>query len=156
VKNTDITKLSKTQLMKHFDRERQEWLAAGMSEADIYRVHFGEESENGRGGDYREWLDEQKHIRPDHKYCPGTPVSLEDLEPDGGLTREAFDHISEVEAQIDLELAFDTLTVLQRVAFIEVRLNKRTQADVANELGVSRENVKQAICGALKKLRNIF
>ena len=39
--------------MEHFEQERQEWLSVVMSEADIFRIHFGTEKENGKGGDYR-------------------------------------------------------------------------------------------------------
>lgn len=45
----DFTKLSRKSLMKHFECERQEWLIFGMSEADIFRIHFGDD---GKGGDY--------------------------------------------------------------------------------------------------------
>ena len=57
----DFTKLNKKALLENFEQERQEWLAAGMSEADIFKIHFGELDENGKlvrlkdscyGGDY--------------------------------------------------------------------------------------------------------
>ncbi|MCL2188189.1 MAG: hypothetical protein FWC16_10465 [Defluviitaleaceae bacterium] len=81
--HTDFIKLSREQLLEHFEQERQAWLKAGMSEADIFRIHFGEESENGRGGDYRVWLNERKQTRPDRKYAPGTPVAIDAVDPDG-------------------------------------------------------------------------
>ena len=154
--NTDITKLSRKQLMEHFEQERQEWLSAGMNEADIFRIHFGEENENGRGGDYRVWLDERKRVRPDHKYAPGTPVAIDTVDPDGAWINGGMGGIDESEFNIDLEAALSTLTELQRKSFVEVRLNERTQAEVAEELGVSRESIKQAIAGALKKLKKYF
>jgi RNA polymerase sigma factor (sigma-70 family) len=135
------------------ESERREWLAAGMSEADIHRVHFGEEHENGRGGDYGVWLSERKHCRPDRKYAPGVAVAIDTVDPDGAWISGGNGGIDEVEFMTDLEAALDELTELQRKSFVEVRLNERTQADVADELGVSRESVKQAITGALKKLR---
>ena len=32
---------SRKALFALFDKERQEWLDAGMSEADIFKIHFG-------------------------------------------------------------------------------------------------------------------
>lgn len=76
MKDHDFTRLSYKQLLKWFEQERQEWLAAGMSEEAIHRIHFGTEEEKERGGDYRMWLDELKIIRSDHKYAPGSPVRI--------------------------------------------------------------------------------
>ena len=154
--NTDITKLSRKQLIEHFERERQEWLAARMSEAAIFHIHFGEESENGRGGDYRVWLNERKHIRPDHKYAPGTPVAIDAVDPEGAWISNGRRGLDDVEFNIDFESALSTLTELQRVSLMEVRFNGRTQEDVPNELDVSRESVKQAITGALKKFKKFY
>jgi len=152
----NFKKLSREQLMEHFEQERQEWLKAGMSDADIHRIHFGEESENGRGGDYRMWLDERKHTRPDHKYAPGTPVAIDAVDPESAWISGGRGGLDDAEFNIDFESAFSQLTDLQRRSFIEVRLNGRTQADVASDLGVSRESVKQAIVGAVKKLKKFF
>jgi RNA polymerase sigma factor (sigma-70 family) len=152
----DFIRLSRKQLLEHFECERQEWLVAGMSEADIYRVHFGEENEKGRGGDYRVWLNERKHVRPDHKYAPGVPTAIDTVDPNGAWISGGRGGMDDVEFQTDLEAAMSTLTPLQRSSFIEVRLNGRTQAAVADELGVSRDSVKQAINGAAKKLKKYF
>jgi len=156
VESIDITKLSKRQLVKHFEQERQEYLKEGMSEAHIYYIHFGSLNENGRGGDYREWLNEQKHIRSNHKYCPGSPLVIHELDNEGIWIVDTRDDIVETEIQIDLDNALSSLTELQRFCFVEVILNGRTQQSVANDLGVSRENVKQAIFGAIKKMKNFY
>jgi hypothetical protein len=74
--------MKQTPFRKHLESERRELLAAGMSEADIYRLHFGAEHEHGRGGDYGVWLAERKHFRPDHKYSPGVPVAIDTVDPD--------------------------------------------------------------------------
>lgn len=68
--------------MEYFERERQKWLNVGMNEADVFRIHFGEDDENGRGGDYRAWLDERKFSRADRKYAPGTPAAIDAVDPD--------------------------------------------------------------------------
>lgn len=163
--NHDFTKLSKKALFNQFEQERQEWLAEGMSEADIFKIHFGELDENGKlikpkngsyGGDYLIWLSERKHTRPDHKYSPGTPFAIDAVDPDGAWISGGRSGIDDADFKIDLENSLSKLTELQRACFVEVKLESKTQADVAAELGVSRESVKQAIAGALKKLRNIF
>ena len=154
--NTDITKLSRKQFIKFLEEERLEMFSVGMNEADIFRIHFGEPDEGGRGGDYRIWLDERKHIRDDHKYASGTVFVIDVVDSDGTWIKNINDCIDEIEFYFDLEIAFSTLTDIQRKSFIEVRLSGRTQADLACELGVSRENVKQAIEGALKKLKKYF
>jgi hypothetical protein len=154
--NQDFKRLSRKQLMEHFDREREEWLSAGMSEADIYRVHFGEETENGRGGDYRVWLDERKHIRPDRKYAPGTPVAIDTVDPDGAWISGGRGGLDEAEFNIDFEAAISSLTELQRFCFVEVALNDRTQESVAVEIGKSRETVKYALGAAKKNLKKYF
>jgi len=145
---------SRKALFALFDKERQEWLDAGMSEADIFKIHFGDD---GKGGDYAVWLSERKQKRPDHKYAPGTPWSIEILNCEGEWFRDnaADDLMLNAEAAADIESALSRLTELQMKCFKKVRLDGRTQADVADELGVSRESVKQAIEGALKKLRKI-
>jgi hypothetical protein len=153
---TDFTSLTREKLLAHFEQERQDWLAAGMGEADIFRIHFGEPDENGRGGDYRMWLNERKHSRSDHKYAPGTAVAIDTVDPNGAWISGGRDGFDDVDVNLDIETALSMLTDLQRTSFVEVRLNGRSQADVAHELGVSRESVKQAVDGALKKLKRFF
>jgi RNA polymerase sigma factor (sigma-70 family) len=153
---TDSSKLSRKQLIEYFERERQEWLSAGMSEADIFSMHFGEGNENGRGGDYRTWLSERKHTRPDHKYSPGTPVAIDAVDPNGAWISGGQGGLDDVEFNIDLEAALSKLTELQRFCFIEVALNGRTQESVAAEISKSRENVKYALGAAKKNLKKYF
>ena len=154
--NTDFAKLSRKQLIEHFERERLEWLDAGMSEADIFRIHFGDEKENGRGGDYRVWLNERKHTRPDHKYAPGMPVAIDVVDPSGEWISNGRGGLDDAEFNIDLEAALSKLTELQRFCFVEVVLNGRTQESVAIEIGKTRENVKYAIGAANKNLKKYF
>ena len=150
--DVDITKLRRKELLTHFECERRLWLDAGMSEAAIFLVHFGE---NGRGGDYAVWLAERKHTRNDHKYAPGIPVAIDMIDPDCAWISSGRNTMDEVEFKIDMEAALSTLTDLQRRSFCGVRLDGRTQKDVADELGISRDSVKQAIEGAIKKLMKI-
>ena len=152
----DFRKLSREQLMKHFEEERQDWLEAGMDEADISRIHFGEENENGRGGDYRMWLDERKHTRPDRKYAPGTPVAIDAVDPNGAWISGGRGGLDDAEFNIDFESALAKLTELQRFCFVELEMNDRTQESVAKEIGKSRANVKYAIGAAKKNLKKYF
>ena len=161
MKYVDITKLNKITLLKHFEEERQEWLATEMSEADIALIHFGKLDKAGKPinpkerGDYGIWLAERSRTRPDHKYASGSLLSLEALY-EGSWLADSTDVISEVEQTMDTERLLSTLTELQRVCFVEVRMNGRTQADVAAQLNISRDSVKQAVSAAVKKIKKYF
>jgi len=152
----NFRKLSRQQLMEHFEQERQEWLKAGMNEADIFRIHFGEEHENGKGGDYRLWLDERKHTRPDHKYAPGTPVAIDAVDPESAWISGGRCGLDDAEFNIDLESALAILTDSQRHCFVEVVLNDRTQPSVAEDLGITQQGAMNHIKAATKKLKKIF
>ena len=154
--STDFHRMSRKQLVEHFEQERQEWLVAGMSEADIFRIHFGEEAENGRGGDYRVWLDERKRVRPDHKYAPGIPAIIDTVDPEGAWISSGRGGLDDVEFNIDLEAALSTLTKSQRFCFVEVILNNRTQQEIAAELGIAQPNVFKHVNNSKKKLKNFF
>ena len=154
--NPNFTKFSRKQLMEHFERERQEWLKAGMSDAAIFRIHFGDESENGRGGDYRLWLDERKHTRPDHKYSPGTPVAIDAVDPDGAWISGGHGGLDDVEFDIDFEAAMASLTDLQRFCFIEICIKDRKYRDVATERSKSLGTITEAIKSAKNKLKKYF
>jgi RNA polymerase sigma factor (sigma-70 family) len=148
--------MKQTPFRKHLERERQQMLAAGMSEADIYRLHFGEENENGRGGDYGVWLSERKHLRPDRKYSPGVPVAIDTIDPDSARISDGKSGLEDIEFEIDLKAAMNTLTELQRLCFIQVELRDRTQKAVADELKISQQMVDKHIKAAKKKLKVFF
>lgn len=154
--NPDFRKLSRKELLEHFERERQEWLNAGMSEADIFRIHFGEENEDGRGGDYRMWLDERKHVRPDHTYAPGIPVAIDTVDPNGAWISDGRSGLDEVEFNIDFESALSKLTELQRFCFIEICVRNRTYREIAAERKKSLGTITDAVFTAKKKLKNFF
>ena len=152
----DFKTLSRERLMEHFEQERQEWLAAGMDEASIYRIHFGEADENGRGGDYRIWLNERKHTRPDRKYAPGTPVAIDAIDPEGAWISGGCGGFDDVEFDIDLKAALSQLTESQRFCFVEIVMNNRTQQSVANDLRVKQQVVDRHTKAAKKKLQIFF
>ena len=148
--------MSRKQLLAYFEQERQDWLSAGMSEADIYRIHFDIENENGRGGDYRIWLDERKRSRPDHKYAPGTPIAIDTADPESAWISGGRNGLDDVESGIDLEAALLKLTELQRFCFAEVALNKRTQQSVADELRIKQQVVDRHVKTAKNKLKKFL
>ena len=138
------------------ENERREWLAAGMSEADIHRIHFGAEHENGRGGDYGVWLSERKHCRPDRKYAPGVPVAIDTVDPDNTWIGGGKGGLDEVEVNADLDAALETLTELQLFCFVGVFLNDETETMVAARLKITQQMVDKHIRAAKKKLQKFF
>jgi RNA polymerase sigma factor (sigma-70 family) len=153
-KNIDITKLTHRQVLDHFEKERHEWLSIGMNEADIYRIHFGEENENGRGGDYRIWLDERRHTRSDHKYALGTPISFECLACDEYA--DSRDEIECVEFYANLENALRMLTDLQRKYFVLVFVKGYSYSEIATVEGKNRSTIFRLVESAVKKIKPSF
>ena len=166
VSNHDFAKLSKISLFKLFEQERLEWLAAGMSEADIFKTHFGELSKNNKlikrkddrySGDYFVWLAERRHTRPDYKYAPGTPVSIDAVDPDGAWISGGRGELDDAEFNIDLEAALlSELTELERLCFVKVVVEDRKQQSVADELQITQQMVSKHIKAAIKKLNKFF
>ena len=153
---SDYAKLSRKALIEIFEQERQEWLEAGMSDEDIYRIHFGEEDEKGHGGDYGIWLAERRRVRPDHKYAPGTPVAIDAVDPDGAWVSGGHGGLDAVEFQTDFESALSKLTEIQRFCFVEVCMKDRAYTEVAKRCGKHHSTVQEAVRAAKKKLKNLF
>lgn len=149
MKEHDFANLDRKALFITFEEERHAWLEAGMDEAQIFIVHFGED---GNGGDYATWLSDRKHTRTDHKYCPGRPLSIEEIDPDGCWVCDPNDKLEDIETQIDLAQALKTLTKFQRYNFEEVCLNGRTYRDVATECGKHYMTIAESVRSAKKKL----
>jgi DNA-binding CsgD family transcriptional regulator len=148
--------LKATAFKEYLERERQEWLAAGMTEAEIYEIHFGKPDEDGRGGDYGVWLTERKHYRGDHKYAPGVPVAIDTVDPESARIADGQEAINEVAFQIDLEAAMLNLTPLQRRYFTMVRLDEYSVSEAARLDGKDESTVREAIKAAEKKLKKYF
>jgi len=145
-----FVKRSRKDLFKAFEKERQKCLALGMSEANIFRMHFG------KGGDYETWLALCASIRTDHKYCPGRPTSTDEVDQEGVCVSGNSDELDEVEVKHDFNLALKYLTKMQRFCLVEVKKNHRTQQSVADELGIARQNVSKHIKAAKKKLKIFY
>lgn len=151
----DFLKFSRKQLIKHFEQERQEWLTIGVSEANIFRIHFGED---GDGGDYRMWLDERKHIRPDRKYVQGTQLSLESLLYEGEWFEDktASKTLLEVEQTADIEAIFSNLTNKQRNLLQAIVFDEKSCAEYANENRLNKSTISRNLECARKKMKKFY
>ena len=154
--NYDYANLGRKTLILKLEQERQAWLNAGMNEADIYRIHFGEDDENGKGGDYGVWLSERKHIRTDRKNSLGATLSIDEADSNGIWICDTRDELSDTEIKIDLKHALETLTKLQRYCFMEICVKKRTYREVAQDLEKCYTTVEMAVIRAKRKLEKVF
>ena len=157
--NTDFTNLTRRQIMKHFEQERHEWLAIGMNEADIFRIHFGEIDENGKGGDYRMWLDERKHSRSDHKYSHYKPVSLESMDYEGEWFSDNSDFLSDLIQAEDvtrLHTAISKLLPEQQTLIKRIYFNNEKIVNIAVTQGVSRPAISQRASTILRNLKKFL
>ena len=156
MKDHDFIKLSRKALLVAFEEERLQWLAAGMYEAQVFRIHFGEDEDEGKGGDYGVWLSERKHLRPDHKYAPGIPISMDSISHANDWLVGRSDEIAHVDFSVDLELALATLTEIQRRYFVLVRMEGFSFAEVARLEEKVESTVFRTVKAAEKKLKKFF
>jgi DNA-directed RNA polymerase specialized sigma24 family protein len=90
------------------------------------------------------------------KHSRRYPVSLEGCEYEGEWFEDKADPISDTDAAIDRERALALLTELQRLCFVEVCLNGRTQREVANIVNITQQAVDKHIRLARNKLKKYF
>jgi DNA-directed RNA polymerase specialized sigma24 family protein len=86
----------------------------------------------------------------------GAQASIHEVDPDGDRIVGDDGGLSDVEFQIDLALALSTLTQMQRICFVEVEINGRTQRSVANGLGITQQAVNRHLRAAKQKLKIFF
>ena len=98
----------------------------------------------------------RKHMRPDHKYAPGEPVSLDGLQYEGEWFEDRGDEFGAVELSADLERAMRSLTDLQRRYFILNRLKGHSYAEIARREGKHKVTVIGIVEASEKKLKKIF
>jgi len=84
------------------------------------------------------------------------PISLESCEYEGAWFEDNADPIGDTDAAIDRERALASLTELQRICFVEVRLNGRGYREVAADMNKSRSVVEKAVKGAVEKMKKFF
>lgn len=113
-----------------------------------------------------EWLDakdkeeldqERSHVRPDHKYAPGTPISFDAHDSlDDWLVFSTMTCYRAVELKIDLEMALERLTPLQRRYFIMNRLQGRTLSEIAETFGKQASTIMRLVEVAERKIKNFM
>ena len=162
--STKYSKQNRVTFLAHLEQERQEMLAAGMSEANIFRMHFGETDENGKPcknvypGDYAVWLSERKHIRPDHKYARGTPQSLETIKYEGDWFADnaAADILLNIEQTVDIEAILQTLTPKQQALVRALVFDGSIPAEYARDNNLNKSTVSRNLERAQKSLKKFF
>jgi len=109
-----------------------------------------------QGEDTDEQRAERKHVRPDHKYAPGTPLSLESLDYEGAWFEDRNNVISGAELSMDLERALRPLTELQRRYFKLTRIKGYSFAEIARFDGKDQSTVREVMKAAEKKVIHFF
>ncbi|MDR0531135.1 MAG: hypothetical protein LBG83_03610 [Oscillospiraceae bacterium] len=99
---------------------------------------------------------DREEFNSDRKHSRRYPISLESCEYEGEWFGEKHNSIEESESAVQWEQASAALTDLQRICFVEVCLNGRTQQEVADQLGIAQQGVDRHIKAAKKKLQKIF
>ena len=162
--NRNYTKQSRIEFLTLLEQERQEMLTAGMNEADIFHMHFGEYDVNGMPcrdtypGDYAVWLSERKHIRPDHKHAPGTPQSLETVKYEGDWFSDptAAELLLSIEQTADICAALQTLTLKQRALVQALVFDDMTSAEYAQINSLDKSTISRNLDRARKNLKKFF
>ena len=105
--------------------------------------------------DALEELNDRKHSRPDHKYAPYTPLSLESLYEGAWFVADE-DHITAAELIIDLTRALARLTILQRRYFIMARIGGYSYVEIGAFEHKDPSTIQRHIESAEKKIRRFF
>lgn len=106
--------------------------------------------------DALEELNDRKHSRPDHKYAPCAPLSLESLNYEGAWFEKIEDHIAAAELIIDLVRVLARLTELQRRYFIMARVEGYSYVDIGKYEGKDPSTIQRIVAAAEKRIRKYF
>ena len=107
--------------------------------------------------DHEDFNQERSHTRPDHKYAPGEPVSLNAGEStDDWLVFSTLTSYKAVELKVDLEMALETLTPLQRRYFVMNRIWGYKTTEIARFESKAQPTVFEVIMMAEKKIRDFL
>lgn len=101
-------------------------------------------------------LNNRKHSRPDHKYAPCAPLSLESLSYEGAWFEDNDDPIAAAELRMNLERALAKLTDLQRRYFTLSRIEGRNYVEIGEYEGKDPSTIQRLVESAEKKVRNYF
>ena len=108
------------------------------------------------GMDDEEQHDGRKHKRPDHKYAPGVPLSLEGLRYEGSWLENRDCCIAASILYVDYERALAKVTELQRRYFVAVRQYGYSRAEIARSEGKHKFTVWEIVEAAKKNIKNIL
>ena len=97
---------------------------------------------------------ERRHSRSDHKYAPGEPISLNaDNSLDDWLVFSTLTSYKAIELKIDLEMALETLTALQRRYFALNRICGYSNSEIARTEKKDESAIRRSVEGAEKKIK---
>jgi DNA-directed RNA polymerase specialized sigma24 family protein len=96
------------------------------------------------------------HSRGDHKYAPGTPVSLYSLQCDGKeiLCQRGCNKLTEL--SIDLFYALNTLSKLQKQYYVMFHIFGYKYAEIARLEGKHKTTISEIIKAAEEKIKKFF
>ncbi len=98
----------------------------------------------------------RKHSRSDHKYAPGTPLSLERLFLEGKWFEDRNCLIKAAELSLDLISAMKSLTALQVRYFILARIYDYDYVAIGKLVGKHSTTIQRLVESAMKKLNKIL
>lgn len=104
--------------------------------------------------DHYEYNQNRRHIRNDHKYAPGEPVLIGDEESAEDWLLFCEDAtLKAVELNVDLEMALNTLSSMQRKYFVLNRMWGYSMREIAHSEGKSHVAILGSIARAKKKIK---
>ncbi len=106
--------------------------------------------------DVAEQLNERKHVRPDHKYAPGVPLSLERLRFEGAWFVDHDCCIAAAILSADLDCALQTVTDLQRRYYMLTRIYEFYYSEIGVLDGKHRSTIHRLVEAAEKKIKKYF
>lgn len=100
---------------------------------------------------------ERRHIRSDHKYALGEPISFDTAErTEDWLVFSSLTSYKAVELKIDLEMALKILTPLQKKYFMLNRVLGYSSVEIAKFEGKRQCGIHRSVQQAEKKIRKFF
>ena len=99
---------------------------------------------------------ERCHSRPDHKYAPGSPVSINGTKNEIERLADINDLICVAMLSVDLYQALHTLTRFQRRYFVLSRVKGYSYAEIAELDGKNEAAIRKHIRLATAALKNFL
>ena len=99
---------------------------------------------------------ERSHVRPDHKYAPGEPVSIDSLDYLGEWIKDQRDEIGAVELSVDMSRALQSLAKLQRRYLTLTKLKGYSYTAIALLDGKNESTIRRLTESAMRRIKNFF